>query len=75
MTKYLLILLFSAGMGMSSYAYTDTNREEEKKACDGGNLSGGYNLVAGFFVEFNRFEIILFDALSIGIHRPKVITP
>jgi hypothetical protein len=50
MTKYLLILLFAAGMGMSSYAYTDTNREEEKKACDGGNLSGCYNL--GVFVLF-----------------------
>jgi TPR repeat protein len=32
-------------MGMSSYAYTDTNREEEeKKACDGGNLLGCTNL-------------------------------
>jgi hypothetical protein len=31
--------------------------------------------IAGFFVEFNRFEIILFDALSIFIPHPKVITP
>ena len=63
MTKYLLILLFAAGIGMLSYAYIDTNREEEeKKACDGGDVDGCYNLgqmyIFGIGVKQNYFKAV-----------------